>query len=496
MKRKTVVTSLAALLAAGILGAGCGSLNVSAAADEGTAVVCEAEDGAFTGNVHIESQLPGYSGSGYAVGFADDGDACAFPVSVKEDGFYDLNFISAAQGGYKENYVLVDGESMGTVSVSDASFTDSVLSRVYLSAGEHEISILKFWGWICLDKLVVTKAEALDESIYQVSANLCNPNAAENTKRLMSYLADQYGKNIISGQYSSSGQYGKEFTVVNRETGKYPAILGLDFIEYTPSRAEHGSTSRATEYAASFWENGGIVTFCWHWNAPSKYLTGEWYRGFYTDSTNIDLAKIMNGEDEEGYELLMKDIDAIAKQLAILQEADVPVLWRPLHEASGGWFWWGAAGADAYRQLYRLLYDKLTNEYGLNNLIWVWNGQDAEWYPGDAYVDIIGEDLYPGEHVYTSQADTYLRAVRCTDARKMVVMSENGCVPDPELLVRDGAMWGFFCTWEGEFVAKSTAIYAYSEQYTESEMLKKVYDSDVVITLDELPDLRAYPIRE
>ena len=99
----------------------------------------------------------------------------------------------------------------------------------------------------------------------------------------------------------------------------------------------------------------------------------------------------MNGEDEEGYELLMKDIDAIAQQLLILQEADVPILWRPLHEASGGWFWWGASGAEAYKQLYILLYDKLTNEYGLNNLIWLWNGQDADWYPGDEYVD--GDEL-------------------------------------------------------------------------------------------------------
>ena len=204
----------------------------------------------------------------------------------------------------------------------------------------------------------------------------------------------------------------------------------------------------------------------------------------------------MNGEDQEGYDLLMQDIDAIAKQLQILQEADVPVLWRPLHEASGGWFWWGASGPEAYKQLYILLYDKLTNEYGLNNLIWLWNGQDKEWYPGDEYVDIIGEDIYPGEQVYTSQVNKYLEAVDYTEAKKMVVLSENGCVFDPDIAVRDGAMWGFFCTWGGEFVAKSSAIYSYSEQYTDTEMLKKAYDSDVVITLDELPDLKTYPIRD
>lgn len=118
----------------------------------------------------------------------------------------------------------------------------------------------------------------------------------------------------------------------------------------------------------------------------------------------------MDGEDKEGYDLLMADIDAIAEQLLILKEAKVPVLFRPLHEASGGWFWWGASGPEAYKELYRLLYDRLTNEYGLDNLIWVWNGQDAEWYPGDEYVDIIGEDIYPGERVYQSQIASYLNA--------------------------------------------------------------------------------------
>ena len=77
----------------------------------------------------------------------------------------------------------------------------------------------------------------------------------------------------------------------------------------------------------------------------------------------------------------------------------------------------------------------------------------------------------------------------------MVVMSVYGCVFDPELAKRDGAMWGFFCTWGTEFVAKSTSIYAYSEQYTEKDVLKKAYDSDIVITLDEVPNLKEYHIK-
>lgn len=456
--------------------------------------VYEAEDGTTCGHVKAGNSKSGYSGSGYVAGFTSDEDSVTITIAIENTDFYDLIFTSSADGGYKENYVYVDGQSVANVITPDSEFTDSSISRVYLEAGSHQVMVSKYWGYINLDKLTVTTSEPISQKIYEVSADLVTPNASDNTKRVMAYLVDIYGKNILAGQYSELGFFGKEVTVVNKVTGKYPAVLGLDFIEYTPSRVENGSSSKATEFAKLFWDKGGIVTFCWHWNAPSKYLTKEWYSGFRTEATNIDLAKIMNGQDEEGYNLLMQDIDAIATQLQILKEADVPVLWRPLHEASGGWFWWGASGPEAYKQLYILLFDKLTNEYGLNNLIWVWNGQDPDWYPGDEYVDIIGEDLYPGQRVYTSQVNKYLEAVNYTSPNKMVVMSENGCVFDPELAVRDGAMWGFFCTWSGEFVAKDTSIYSYSDTYTEKEMLNKAYNSDIVITLDELPDLKNYSL--
>lgn len=457
--------------------------------------VYEAEEAVFAGKVHEEMGKEECSGGGYATGFQDDGDSCTFRVEIPEDGFYDLLFGSAASD-YKENYVQVDGEPMGNLVTDSKVFAESGISRVYMTAGAHEVSVFKFWGWIDLDYLKIMTSKPIPASTYQVSAELVNENAIDNAKRLMSYLADHYGTKILSGQYCDTGINGKEFQVVKKVTGKTPAVLGLDFMEYTPSFVEHGSTGHSTDLAVQCWKQGGIVTFCWHWNAPTKYLTGNWYSGFYTEYTNLDLAKVMNGEDAEGYALLMQDIDAIASQLSILQEEGVPVLWRPLHEASGGWFWWGAAGAEAYIQLYRLLYDRLVNEHGLNNLIWVWNGQDKDWYPGDEYVDIIGEDIYPGERVYTSQVNKYLEAVEYTEAGKMVVLSENGCVFDPELAVRDGAMWGFWCTWSGEFVAKDTAFFTYSDQYTESDALKRFYEAEVVVTLDELPNLKEYPIRD
>lgn len=496
MNKKNWLLVASGVLSASVLG-GCAQKQSETKQDEPEVIaVYEAEDADFSGNVATGNRIEGYSGNGYAEGFEEDTDSCTFRITVAQTGFYDLQFTTAGIGGYKENYILVDGTSIGTLASEETTFTDAAMERVYLEAGDHEIMVLKYWGYIALDKLTLISSPQLPEDYYQVSAKLSNENADDCAKRLMSYLCDNYGVNVISGQYCDEGLYGHENACIWTETGKFPAMVGLDMMEYSPSRVENGSEGKSIEYAQTAWEAGAIVTMCWHWNAPSKYLTGQWYSGFYKDYTNIDLDRIMNGEDEEGYELLMSDMDTIAGELQKLQEAGVPVLWRPLHEASGGWFWWGDCEAQSYISLYRLMYDKFTNEYGLNNLIWVWNGQDKDWYPGDDVVDIVGEDIYPGEQVYSSQINKFMEVHDYADSNKMVVLSENGCIFDPDLAIRDGAMWGYFGTWGGEFVSESNVMNIYSERYTDREMLQKVYQHEHVITLDELPDLTTYPIRE
>ena len=456
----------------------------------------EGEGISLTGNTRIDNTKTGYSGEGYVTGFESDDDKASVQISVEEEGFYDLEITIASEGGYKENYFYVDDEMIGTVVCENGDFEPYRMNRVYLTAGTHTVSIQKYWGWVSWDKITVLTSQPFDESIYDVSAKLCNEDASDNAKRVMSFLCDNYGKNVLSGQYCEDGLYGHETACIWKETGKFPAMVGLDLMKYTTSFVANGSEGVSIDKAIEAWDAGAIVTMCWHWNAPEKYLTGQWYSGFYKEYTNINLDEIMNGEDTEGYDLLMADMDAVAVELQKLQELDVPVLWRPLHEASGGWFWWGDCEAESYIQLYRLMYDKFTNEYGLNNLIWVWNGQDKEWYPGDDVVDIIGEDLYPGKQVYTSQYATYMEGYESTDTTKMVVMSENGCLFDPDLAIRDGAIWGYFGTWGGEFVTNSSTLNVYAEDYTDAEMLNKVYNHENVITLDELPDLTTYPIRK
>ena len=452
--------------------------------------VFQAEEAKLAGNVKVKND--------YVEGFQQVGtDTCTFAVTVEKEGFYDLIFHIASTSGAKTNPVSVDGSAVGDIFVDKTYYVDDAVERVWFTAGSHEVSVGVSWGWIILDSMTVQTSAPLPADLYEVEAKLINPNATDEAKRLMSFLTDIYGEKILSGQFCDEGAFGKEMQVVQNTTGKQPAILGMDLMDYTPVNQAHGSSMVTVKSAKAFWEKGGIVTLQWHWNTPEEYATSEWWGTFYSDSTTLDLKKIMNGQDQTGYDALMKDIEAIAQPLLELQEAGVPVLFRPLHEASGGWFWWGDSGPEPYKKLWVLLYDKLTNEFGLNNLIWVWNGQHADWYPGDEYVDIVGEDIYPGERVYTSQVNKYLEVAGYSTERKMVYLTECGCIFDPDLAVRDGAMWGMWAVWQDEFVRKTTGMKAQlSEQYTEAYMMQKAYDHEAVITLDEMPDLKTYPISE
>ena len=313
-----------------------------------------------------------------------------------------------------------------------------------------------------------------------VSAQLIDPKASKNTREVMSYLVSTYREQVLSGQHGL-----EEAEYMAALTGKRPAILGLDLMDYSPSRVEHGATSDATEQAMDWWQHrGGIVTLCWHWNAPAN-LKDPWWEGFYDDGTTFDLGRAMSDPSSTEYQLILRDIDAIAVQLQRLEDAGVPVLWRPIHEASGGvlgaWFWWGDWGPGPYLSLWRLLYDRLVNHHGLHNLIWVWNGQDPSFYPGDQYVDVVSEDIYDKWTYNNPQEKAYLEATRYSKMPKLVALSETGALPDPKRLLDSQARWSWFMLWSGD--------YATGQSWNDDKMKQSVYTSGFITTLDELPHL-------
>ena len=451
----------------------------------------EAENGKLSNDMSVISDSN--ASSGKSVGkFESDSSYCQISITVPADAVYDIVIRSKAIGPYKENDLYADGKKVGTFVSKSDNFSDYTVCAVTLKKGSHTLTVKKSWGWIELDKITVKTGAKISDSTYNVTSSLVNKNSTANTKKLYSFLKDSYGKYVITGQQCDGGINGNEFKAIKNLTGDYPALLGLDMMDYTPSRTALGTSSSAVDKAIEFHKKGGIVTFCWHWNAPTEYLNSTanssdgWWGGFYTQNSKFDIAKVMNGQDAKGKKLLDRDIKEIAKQLKRLEKAGVPVIWRPLHEASGGWFWWGAQGPDAYKKLWKYLYKELTNTYGCNNLIWVYNGQSADWYPGDEYVDIVGEDIYPGNHVYDPQVSRFKQAINYSSKTKITALTENGCIFDIDSAVSINALWCWFMTWGDEFTVNGSN---YSEKYTEKSVIKKMYASKYSLTLGSLPKI-------
>ena len=313
---------------------------------------------------------------------------------------------------------------------------------------------------LCLAVAIIISALAGCSSGRYVAVNeLSNPSAMEETAMIYDYICENFGEKMISCQQESTwmGSPDYEIDYIYNTTGKYPAMRGLDFM--------HNDFDGVVKRAKEWHEKGGLVTICWHTG-----VAGSGYNESLADDPDFDLL-FTEGTDE--YNTLMSSWDNAANALLELQEAGVTVFWRPFHEFDGQWFWWGKGGAENFKKLWRMMYDKFTNEYGLNNLIWVlgYSGEvKPDWYPGDEYCDIVGSDTYDD----STNKRAWTKLEKITD--KPLAFHECGNLPTVDDFEKDGAIWSWFMVWHTNWITDN-----------DKDNLKAVYNSDLVVTLDELP---------
>ncbi len=296
---------------------------------------------------------------------------------------------------------------------------------------------------------------------------LVNPDPSPEAVALFRYLQDMYGKKILSGQMWAPWGV-NEINYVFENTGRKPAIAGFDFIH-------EAANSTEVQRAKNYWNSGGIPTIMWHWGAPA---VGE---GYENSKATIDINQcFIEGTPE--YNSMWSELEIKANRLEALRDANIPVLWRPFHELNGGWFWWGKQGPELFKQLWITMYDYFVNVRGLNNLIWVFcyaNPPAASWYPGDAWVDIAGSDTYDGGD--GSHLTMYNAVKAIVDHNPMpIAYHECGIPPHPDQCRDQGALWSWWMQWHTSWLTD-----------TDTDYLEEVYNHELVITLDEVPDIMA-----
>jgi len=398
-----------------------------------------------------------------------------FTVTLEAASKYNIYVQISSSSVNAADNLSIDGTSTAfLISQSSNFYSIKVAENLNLSAGQHKVLIIKPWGSNNIDYI---EFEKVDTSIKSnINKTLITPDPTDEVVKLYNFLYDNYGQKIISGTMTLASM--DEVNWLKTNTGKKPALVGLDFMHTNRGYTWYNDLEPGND-AQNYYNQNGIPAICWHWRDPSRNT-----ESFYTTGTNFDVSKIFDETSAE-YKAMLSDIDYTAGLLKKLQDNKIAVIWRPLHEAAGGWFWWGAKGAAPCKKLYQIMFDRMVNYHGLHNLIWVWTREpnDDAWYPGDEYVDIVGRDIYKdGDH--SSQILEFNDMTTRYGGKKMVTISECGSFPDVDNLVKDGAAWSYYMPWYGGYVEDS--------KYNSLDLWKKMFASDYVLTLDEMPNLRTY----
>lgn len=217
-----------------------------------------------------------------------------------------------------------------------------------------------------------------------------NPDASPDAKRLLAYFTDlgkRKDRHILLAQFIGGGDWSgmKEVEKVQEKTGKWVAMIGNDYA------LMHDTSTRGNSYLAQYWYSGGLVTVSFHQLNPENRKFGS------VKSKKIDFAGLLS-PSSKSHQTWQADLDRVAEGLAQLRDYGVVVLWRPYHEMNKDFFWWGAREPQDFVQLWRQMFEYLTRQKRLDNLLWVYSPYQAadadKYYPGSDYVDIVSLDAY------------------------------------------------------------------------------------------------------
>lgn len=267
-----------------------------------------------------------------------------------------------------------------------------------------------------------------------------------------------------------------------KNSGWSEIVSGTDYFDISGDY-----TLVITEDVLKSLQEGGLIIGGHDYTAVAVYLENNGTAldpnkdyAFYKADTEFDAT---NATVEGTWEnkVFTENLKNAAAYLKLLRDADIPVLWRPFHEAAGGWFWWGKDAAS-FKSLWIAMFNYFKTE-GLDNLIWVWTteGNDADWYPGDQYVDIVGRDVYNKETAdcvseYTSIAENY--------GNKIVSLSECGTVGLISEQWASGARWSWFMPWyDGTNEDGSPVVHA------DEAWWKDAMSQEFVVSREDLPSM-------
>jgi hypothetical protein len=286
------------------------------------------------------------------------------------------------------------------------------------------------------------------------------PGATQQTRNALCYLYQIYGNHILSSQEENNDDNAMNYIVQN--TGKKPAMRAFDV-----------NNTQAPTQCVAHAKQGGLCMFGYHMGIAN----GD---GYASSQTKTDINTVLT--EGSAYNTTFKArLDKTAAMIQTAQDGGAVAIMRLFHEAGGKWFWWSMETGAQYVRLYQYAFNYLTVTKGLKNMLWMlpYDGNpDKSFYPGKAYVDIGGADVYAGDGNYAPQTAMYNNCVSVFGSTMPIALHECGPIPDPAQLQSAGAKWVLFSVWTSPYYQSPSNSVAH---------LQAVYTSDYVITLDKMP---------
>lgn len=294
---------------------------------------------------------------------------------------------------------------------------------------------------------------------------MVNKTPTEETRNLYNYIRQIPSKGFMFGHqdatlYGIGWKGDEDRSDVKSVCGDYPAVYGWEVghIELgSPESLDAINFDQMRKHILNAYERGGINTISWHMDNP---LTG----GTTWDVSQKGVVKAIlpGGARHELYLTWLERLAAFLTSLKTPGGTAIPILFRPFHEHSGSWFWWGSelCTPEEYKQIWRFTIDFLKKKK-LNNLIYVYSPDFSpssddylERYPGDDYVDILGFDFYHRNG--DTGTDEFVRSTR-TVLDYMTTLSET---KDKPMVISETGSEGIpMANWWTEVLFKTISEY-------------------------------------
>ncbi len=279
-----------------------------------------------------------------------------------------------------------------------------------------------------------------------------NLEATPAARALLKEIDSIAGKATLSGEHNFPNTVSRYSDRVYELTGHYPAVFGQDF-GFSAGEDKDSTLGRASmvQEVIRQYRAGSVIALCWHAVRPTEDEPVTFHDSVQGKLTDWEFQQVLTpGTDLHAR--WEQQVDRIAGYLRELQDAGVPVLFRPYHEMNGNWFWWGGRpGPNGTAALYRMIYDRYVHVHHLNNLVWVWNvnapsanaGPVDQYWPGPDYADVVAIDVYGAfEQSY------YESMLALGGGHKPVALAEVGAMPTLDVLGRQ-PRWAYMMMWSG-----------------------------------------------